>query len=335
MRAAWYERHGAASEVLVVGEMARPVPAAGEVLVRLAASGVNPSDVKSRRGRQAGAPMPFPRVIPHSDGAGVVEAVGDGVAAGWTGQRVWIWNGQVQRPFGTAAQYIALPVRQVVPLPPGVSFEVGASLGIPALTAAHCVMSQGSVQGESVVVSGAMGTVGRLVVQMARHAGAARIIATARGTRHADALRGLGADAVVDFTATDLARQILRANGGQPVDRVIESELGVNVKTDVEVLRLRGRLIVYGSAIVVDPTIPFVPALFKGLTIELALVYQLTEAERRAAIDMTHLLLAQGALDVPVQIVYRLAACAQAHEAVERGNRAGSILVHMQDGDGA
>nr|MCU0946075.1 NADPH:quinone reductase [Rubritepida sp.] len=175
MKAVWYERTGPAREVLVYGEMPTPNPRPGEVLVRLAASGVNPSDWKARGGSR---PMIAPRVIPHSDGAGVIEAAGPGVDPARIGQRVWIWNGQWKRPFGTAAQYIALPATQAVPLPAGTSFEAGACLGIPALTALHAVRTDGGVAGQSVLVAGGAGAVGHYAIQFARLLGARQVIAT-------------------------------------------------------------------------------------------------------------------------------------------------------------
>ena len=159
MRAAWYERGGPAGEVLTVGEMDAPRPGPGEVLVRLRASGINPGEIK-KRADWMGFGIGYPRVIPHSDGAGTIEEVGEGVSSSRVGQRVWVWGTQSERPFGTAAQYTALPQAQAVPLPGGVGFEVGATLGIPARTAHRCVFADGSVSGKVVLVSGGAGTVG-------------------------------------------------------------------------------------------------------------------------------------------------------------------------------
>src|SRR5690348_5866957 len=176
MRAAWYERNGAARDVLTVGEMPDPVAGPGEVVVRIHASGVNPSDVKSRQGTRG--PMAFPRVIPQSDGAGIIAAVGEGVAASQIGQRVWVYNAQWQRPFGTAAELVALPASMAVPLPEGVGFAEGACLGIPASTAHHAVFADGPVARKTVLVTGAAGGVGHYAIQLARWGGA-RVLATA------------------------------------------------------------------------------------------------------------------------------------------------------------
>ena len=167
MLAAWYDRPGAAADVLEVGELPDPEPAAGEVRVRLAVSGVNPGDTKKRDG-WLGHPMPFPRVIPHSDGAGVIDAIGSGVAAARLCQRVWVYGAQSYRPFGTAAQMTVVPDNQAVALPDAVSDELGASLGIPGITAHRCVFSDGPVTGKRLLVHGVLGAVGSMAAQLAR-----------------------------------------------------------------------------------------------------------------------------------------------------------------------
>ena len=198
MRAITYTRFGPASEVLTLQDLPTPSPNAGEVLVRLAVSGVNPSDVKARAGGRPGVTEPpFPTIVPHSDGAGVIEAVGEGVDSSRVGERVWIWNGQWQRAFGTAAEYIALPSGQAVTLPEKTSFHEGAVLGIPGLTATHAVLGGGSVAGQTVLISGGAGTVGRLAVQVAKASGA-HVLATARGDDGIQAARSAGADHVFD-----------------------------------------------------------------------------------------------------------------------------------------
>lgn len=190
------------AEVLNVGEMERPEPSAGEVLVRLATSGVNPSDVKSRLAR----PLAFPKIVPHSDGAGVIEAVGDGVDAVRIGERVWLWNGQWKRPSGTAAEYIALPERQAVPLADGIDFAAAACFGIPALTAWHAVASCGEINGKTVLVTGAASGVGHYAVQIARQKGA-RVIGTASGRRRGHAISA-GCEAVIDYRGEPIVERL-------------------------------------------------------------------------------------------------------------------------------
>jgi NADPH2:quinone reductase len=192
MRAAWYERGGPAGEVLTVGDMEKPRPEAGEVLVRVRASGVNPGEVK-KRSDWMGLGIGFPRVVPHSDGAGTIEEVGEGVSPSRVGQRTWVWGAQSGRPFGTAAQYVALPSERAVHLPEGVGFEAGACLGIPARTAHRCVFSDGPVSGKVVLAAGGAGAVGSFAVSFAKWGGA-EVIATVGSEGHKEAALEAGAD---------------------------------------------------------------------------------------------------------------------------------------------
>src|SRR5215218_2065977 len=212
MRAAWYERGGLASEVLTVGVMEAPRPGAGEVLVRVHASGVNPGEVK-KRSDWMGYGIGFPRVIPHSDGAGTIEGVGEGVSYSRLGERVWVWGAQSGRPFGTAAQYVALPSEQAVPLADGVGFEVGACLGIPARTAHRCVFADGSVSGKVVLVSGGAGAVGGFAVSFAKWGGA-EVVATVGSEGHAQAALQAGADHALNYRADDVAARVAEITGG-------------------------------------------------------------------------------------------------------------------------
>ncbi|QFT58888.1 Phthiocerol synthesis polyketide synthase type I PpsC [Sulfitobacter sp. THAF37] len=329
MRAITYEKFGPAREVLRLQEIDSPAPGPGEVRVRLALSGVNPSDVKARAGTRPGVTKPaFPLIVPHSDGAGEIEAVGAGVDPARIGQGVWIWNGQWQRSHGTAASHITLPAQQAVPLPNGVDFDVGASLGIPGLTACHAVFGGGDVAGETVLVQGGAGTVGRLAVQLAKWGGA-RVIATCSAADR-DRVVAAGADAVFDYGAGDLAAQVLDANDGMPVGTVVEVEFGLNIAADTALIAANGRLAAYGSAQMMEPTLSFGPLLFKAVTIDIILIYLLRPAQRARAIDRLHHALADGALDCPTERILPLAETAAAHEAVEKGGRNGAILVDCQ-----
>ena len=327
MHAITYTKFGTAADVLKLREMPTPNPASGEVLVRLARSGANPSDVKARAGTRPGVTEPpFPLIIPHSDGAGVIEAVGKGIDPSRTGQRVWIWNGQWQRPHGTAASHITLPADQAVPLPDGVSFDTGATLGIPALTAAQTVFGGGPVEGKTLLVSGGGGSVGHLAIQLARWGGA-RVIATVGSGRSGDDARDAGASAVLDYAAPDLAAEILDANDGQPIDRSVECEFGRNLGTLAQVMAPLSTIAAYGSAADMTPNIEFGPLLFKALKIDISLIYILPPEDRAARIAEIHAALAQGALRSRIHATYPLADCATAHEAVERGNRHGAVLL--------
>ncbi|MFD2739769.1 NADPH:quinone reductase [Sulfitobacter aestuarii] len=330
MQAISYQDFGAARDVLTLGEIETPEPQAGEVRVRLVYSGVNPSDVKARAGGRPGVSKPpYPRIVPHSDGAGEIDAVGAGVDPARIGQRVWIWNGQWQRAFGSAAQYITLPAVQAVRLPDQVGFETGASLGIPGLTACHAVFGGGDVGGQTVLVQGGGGTVGYLAVQLAKWGGA-RVIASCSPRDHERVLSA-GADAVCDHGAPDLVDRVLAASGGRPVDQIVEVEFGRNVESDTALIAPNGRIAAYGSAREMQPVLPFYPLMFKAVTLDLLLIYLLAEAPRNAAIDRLHDALSAGALTCPVQARYALADTAMAHEAVEAGSRSGAILVACQD----
>lgn len=329
MRAITYSAFGPASEVLRLQEVASPPPRAGEVRVKLAYSGVNPSDIKARAGGRPGVTRPpFDQIIPHSDGSGTIEEVGPGVDESRIGQKVWIWNGQWQRPFGTAAQEITLPAHQAVPLPEGVSLETGAILGIPGLTACHAVFGGGGVAGETILIQGGGGTVGYLAVQLAKWGGA-KVIATA-GPQDHDRLRAAGADAVLDYRREDLAAAILAANDNALIDTVVEVEFGLNIDTDTEVIAPNGRLAAYGSAKEMRPTLPFYPLLFKAVTIDIILIYLLQSGPRETAITRLHHALEEQALSCPVAQVFALSETAQAHDAVLEGNREGAILIDCQ-----
>lgn len=329
MLAITYTRFGAAQEVLTLETLPTSTPAAGEVLIRLATSGVNPSDVRARAGGRPGVTAPpFPKIIPHSDGAGVIEAVGDGVDATRVGERVWIWNGQWRRAFGTAAEYVTLPAGQAVLLPEAVSYEEGAVLGIPGLTATHAVLGGGSIDGQTVLVSGGAGTVGRLAVQIAKASGA-RVLATARGDEGIQAVQSAGADHVFDYSAEDLASQILDATDGALIGRIVEVEFGKNVETITTLIAEGGTIATFGSAKDMTPVLPFYPLMFKAVKIDLMLVYLLRDAERRDAIANLTGLLERGALDLRISQVLGLEDCAKAHDIVAAGQRSGSVLLRM------
>jgi len=329
MRAITYSRFGPAADVLTLKDLPTPSPQAGEALVRLHASGVNPSDVKARAGGRPGVTEPpFPEIIPHSDGAGVIAAVGEGVDAGRVGERVWVWNGQWRRAFGTAAEYIAVPADQAVPLPDGISFDEGAVLGIPGMTATHVVLGGGSVEGKTVLVSGGAGTVGRLAVQVAKASGA-QVLSTARGAKGLEAARSAGADHVFDYTSDDLATQILDATDGTLVDRIVEVEFGKNADTNAAVIVEGGTIAAYGSAKDMMPVMPFYPLMFKAVTLDLVLVYLLTPEVRGKAIAALTGLLDRNALDLRIAKVLDLADCAAAHDIVASGQREGAVILRV------
>ncbi|MFK7938740.1 MAG: NADPH:quinone reductase [Roseovarius sp.] len=326
MRAISYTQFGPASDVLELSELPTPSAGPGEVLVRLTYSGVNPSDAKARAGARPGVTKPaFDRIIPHSDGAGVIEAVGDGVDMGRIGQNVWIWNGQWQRAFGTGAEYIALPSDQAVVLPGAVSLQTGATLGIPGLTAAHTVFGGGDVSGQTLLISGGAGAVGHTAVQLAKWGGA-RVIATC-SAGSADRVRAAGADHVLDYRSDTLVADIMQATDGHGIDRAVEVEFGQNAAMLPDVMRPNSTVAAYGSGKEMAPTLPFGPYLFKAITIDIVLIYLLPDAQRHAAITRLHAALGAGGLRAEIGAVYDLAEAAIAHDAVMMPGRTGAVLL--------
>ncbi|MBX3607620.1 MAG: NADPH:quinone reductase [Piscinibacter sp.] len=325
MQAALYRRRGPARDVLQVEDQPTPEPGEGELRVRLAWSGVNPSDVKSRAGLSNPA-MDFEAVIPHSDGAGVVDAVGPGVDPVRLGERVWVFNGQWGRAHGTAAQQIVLPARQVVTLPAEASLEVGASIGIPLMTAWHAVASCGSLLGRTVLVPGAAGAVGQYVVQLARRAGA-RVIASVSSEAKAAFARERGADATVDYRREDLAARVRALTGGRGADVIIDVDAAAHAARYGDLLAFGGRVVVYGSG---APTIgvPFRPLIVGFATLYFFIVYRLPDEALRDTTRGIGELLAAQALQHPVPRVFELQDIAAAHEAVEQGAD-GKVLVRL------
>ena len=328
MRAITYDRYGPADEVLALNDEPIMPPAPGEVQVELAYSAVNPSDVKRRAGARPGeTKLPYDHICPHNDGSGIIVAVGEGVDPARIGTPVWIWNGQFDRAWGTAAEVITLAAPQAVPLPDGIDLQTGASLGIPGLTAAHTVFGGGSIEGQSILIHGANGTVGHIAVQLAKWGGA-KVIATASPPGF-DRCRAAGADMVADYSAADLADDLLAMNQGQTFDRIIDVEFGENIETNARVIAENGILSVYGSAKNMTPTLPFGSLLFKAVTIDIALIYLLRPQERATATQFLHKALCAGAVTCPTDTIFTLAETARAHRAVEAGARNGAILIDV------
>lgn len=325
MRAAWYERKGPAREVLVVGEMADPEPGPGEVRIRVRASGVNPGDVKKRAG-WLGFPMSDPRVIPHSDGAGTIDAVGAGVDLARVGERVWCHGAQSYRPFGTAAELVVVPAGQALELPEAVSFEQGACLGIPALTAHRAVFADGPVHGQAVLVAGAAGAVGSMATDLADW-GRATVLATVRRAEDRERARSAGAAHALVLGDGDVAEQV-RALAPEGVQRIVEVDLAANAQLDLDVLATGGVVAAYASS-EPEPRLPFWPLLFANATIRLLGGDDFPpEAREQAARDVVACLRA-GRLRARVGARFALAGIAAAHEAVEGGSVRGRVVVEL------
>jgi NADPH:quinone reductase len=319
MRAALYRSTGKAADVLRVEEVLRPEPGPGEVLVRVYASGINPTDYKARSGA---VPRPFDDFqIPHHDGAGVIEAVGSGVDSGRAGQRVWLYMAAAGRRWGTAAEWTVVPERQAVPLPDGASFELGASLGVPATTAQYCLFCDGPVNGQTVLVAGGAGAVGHFAIELAKRAGA-RVVTTVSSTEKAALAEKAGADLVVNYRSPGAVDQI-KAFG--PVHRVIEVALGANLKLDLAVVRPHAAIVTY-AAEAADPALPVRAFMTANLTLKFVLLYGVPmTALDQAAAGITAALAAGELTGLPVH-KFSLADIAAAHEAAESGI-AGKVIV--------
>jgi NADPH2:quinone reductase len=322
MRAAWYERQGPARDVLAVGDMDTPEPGPGEVRLRIAASGINPGDVKKREDA-FGVGMPFPRIVPHSDGAGTVDAVGPGVPESLLGQRVWCHGAQTYRPYGTAAQYAILPLGQVVPLPADASLEQGACLGIPGITAYSAVQVAGDLSGKTVLVQGGSGAVGACAVQLARRAGA-RVIATVRSPTAMDVAAENGADHVLLLDDTLAASVRALAPGG--VDHIVEVAFGENIALDLDLLALGGSIAAYATQ-EAQPRIPFWELLFKNASIHLVGSDDVAATAKREACDAINAAFDAGWTGPRIGTRFGLDQVALAHEAVERGARDGRVIL--------
>jgi NADPH:quinone reductase len=323
MQAVWYEQNGPAREVLQFGEMPDPEPGPGEVRVRVHASGVNPSDWKTRSGSR---PMVAPRVIPHSDGAGIIDRVGAGVDPARVGERVWIWNGQWKRAFGTAATYIAVPSEQAVRLPDGVSFEAGACLGIPALTAHRAMTTDGSPEGQIVLVAGGAGAVGDYAIQMAKLLGAAQVIATVSSAEKREHALTAGADAVINYRTESVPEQVREITGGHGIDRVVEVDIAGNASLLPKIIAPGGLCVAYGSN-APQATFDFGPMILSGAAVRFFIVYELPPKARAQGIQDLTRWLDEGRLQHTIGASLPLGQTIEAHERVEQGTLIGNVVV--------
>jgi NADPH2:quinone reductase len=322
MKAALYDRYGTAGEVLRVRDVETPEPGPGEVRVRIESSGVNPTDWKSRSGA-TGRPIDGFQV-PHHDGAGVIDAVGEGVSPQRAGQRVWLWLAAAGNRWGTAAQWSVVPEHKAVPLPASASAELGASLGVPAMTAHRCLFADGPVSGKTVLVAGGAGAVGHFAIELARHAGA-RVITTVSGQQKAELAVKAGADLVVNYREPGAADQIRSFAGPGGVDHVVEVALGANLELDLAVTAPGARIVAY-AAEPDNPVLPVRACMNANIVLRFVLLYGVpARALGQAVADITTAL-ADGALtELPVTR-FGLEEVAAAHDAVE-GGAVGKVLV--------
>jgi NADPH2:quinone reductase len=328
MRAAFYERTGAAQEVLSVDQIPAPGPGDGEVLVRVHASGVNPSDVKKRAGAMP-APVEYPRIVPHSDGAGVIEAVGPGVSDTRIGQRVWLWNAQWKRPGGTAAELTAVPRDQAVPLPDHVSFSEAACLGIPAETAWVATMEGKPGPGRSVLVHGGAGAVGSLAIAIAAKAGA-RVIATASTGEKTAIAEAAGADAVIRYRDTDTAAAVLELTGGKGVDHIVDVDFGANWQVNAAAVSTNGTIAAYSAPSMPVFQMDYYAFAAKAARLRFVQVYLLPPDERVRAVAGIDRLLRAGRLPIHIARHFPLDQIVTAHEMQESGTVIGNIVIDIR-----
>lgn len=321
MKAALYRETGAATDVLAIEEIDAPAPGAGEVAVRIHVSGVNPTDVKARSGA---VPRPIRGFqVPHQDGAGVIESVGEGVDASRVGQRVWVMLGAVG-PIGTAGELCVVPSEFALPLPDNASFSLGASLGVPAVTAEHCLRADGPIAGQTVLVAGGAGAVGHFAIELARKAGA-RVIATVSNDDKAALASAAGADLVVDYTKPDALDTI--RSFSPTVDRIVEVNLAANLELDLAVSH-PGTVVVSYAASGDDPVLPVRACMSANVVLRFVLLYGVPRPQLLEAAHAVSEAVSAGALtELPVHR-YPLTQIADAHQAQESGV-VGKILVDI------
>jgi len=327
MRAAYYDRQGPADEVLCVAELPTPQPGPGQVRVRVCMSGVNPTDLKARTGFSS--PMPFPRIIPHQDGAGVIDAVGDPGDISRIGQRVWIYEAQYGRASGTAAAFVVVPAGHAVPLPDDISFEVGASLGIPALTAHRCLFADGDIRGRRVLVQGGAGVVGTAAILLAKWAGA-WVVATVMNSEQAIVARAAGADLVLDRLNDDVAGAINAHTHNGGVDRIVEVNVKANLDLDLACLASGGVISVYAAEQSTDElSLPLLRAMVHGCVLRFVYIYSVPQEAKSNAIRDINACLASGAYLPHFGLKVDLDQIAEAHRALEAGSVMGKVLIAL------
>lgn len=326
MRAAIYEKTGTAKEVLSIAQIDLPEVKPAHVRVQVAASGINPSDVK-QRGGWGGLTMRFPRVIPHNDGAGVIESVGDGVPQSRVGERVWIYEATLAEGLGTAAEFVVVPSENAIALPENTSFAEGACLGVPAMTAHYCVLKDGAVTGQTVLVTGGAGAVGNYAIQFARWSNAT-VITTVSTDEKAEIAKEAGADYVINYKTDNVAKKV-REISEKGVDRIIEVDFGTNLETNLKIIKRNGVIATYASDAQLTPQVPTYALIYKNLTVHYVLVYGMPKtAHQKAAEDITTCL-KSGVLKHRIAKEFTLDQIAEAHELLESGRAIGNLILKI------
>ncbi|TCQ97155.1 NADPH:quinone reductase [Neorhizobium sp. JUb45] len=327
MKAAFYDRQGG-PEVLTIGELPDAEPGHGQVRVKVAVSGLNPTDLKTRGGF-AGAPMPFPKIVPHQDGAGTIDKVGPGISPNRIGERVWMYKAQTGQPFGTAAEYITLPSKHAVRLGDNASFEVGASLGIAAITAHRCLFADGDIRGRRVLVQGGAGAVGTAAILLAKWAGA-EVAATVSRDEQAKVARAAGADLIINRKTDDIPGAIKTWTEGRGVDRIVDVDMAANIDTDIACLAPSGVVTAYATE---DPQVrlsmPFLKTMFGGYAFRFVFFYSIPEEAFRLAVKDVSACVDVGAYKPAIGLKVPLDNIAEAHAAQNSGSVVGKILVEI------
>lgn len=325
MKAIWYEQSGQAKEVLHYGDRNTPNPGVGEVRVRIKASGVNPSDTKFRSGWM-GLKQPYPYTIPHNDGAGIIDAVGEGVSPDRVGEQVWIYEAQRGQAFGTAADFTVIPEHKAVPMPETLEFAEGASLGVPAMTAHFLIFSDGPVKGKTILIHGGAGAVGIYAIQLAKWGGATAI-ATISSNEKAAVAREMGADYTINYRTEDVKQRVIDITQKQRVDRITDVALASNMKLNASLIKPNGVIAAYESGDSPQVNIPFYDLLYKNATLRTVLVYAMSEDAHAAAARDINRAITEGVIKHRIAARFPLAETAAAHEAVENGKLIGKVIV--------
>ena len=324
MKAVWYEKTGDAADVLKVGELPDPSPGSNEVLISVKTSGINPSDVKTRAG--ARGDLQFSRIVPHSDGAGIIVDVGKNVDSNRIGERVWIWNAAYGRPNGTCAELISLPENQAVAMSDHVSFEAAACLGIPASTAYYGIFAEGSVQNKTLMITGGAGAVGFYGIQLAKWAGA-KVISTVSSKEKFKIAEDAGADLILNYKKDNVVDSVLEFTKGNGVDRVLEVEFGGNIQINPKIINTNGTIAAYASMGNIEPTLPFYDFMFKGIKINTFLIYSICQKDRKILIEGMTKVLNENALKHLIGSSFSLDDIVGAHEEVESNKNVGNVIV--------
>ncbi len=332
MKTAIYTERGAARDVIKFADVEAPRPGPGEVTVKIQASGINPSDVKTRAG--SSGPMTVTRTVPHCDGAGVISAVGSGVPERRIGERVWLFNvnrtadGTGQGERGTAAETIAVEAGLAVPLVEGVSFATAACLGVPAMTAHRCVMADGPVRGQTVLVTGGAGAVGAMAIQIAKWGGA-RVIATVSSEEKAAAARADGADGVVNYKTENVAERVLALNDGQRIGRIVDVDFAAHIELATQILKPSGGIGMYASMSNRTPAIPTYAFMLLNAKVDFVLVYSMSDAAKQASFRDIETMLREGALKPRIARTFGLDQIIEAHELQEQGTHIGNMVLTL------